>query len=222
MKAFKAKKGKKSREGEERSDSADSGRMEVDSTTTQHNSSLDAVGDSHTPSTTNDKHPANDPTPIPSDHPNNIELQATGHTSNLNPSTITKSEATPTIPLATPITVISSTSNSTCTNSLASLLGRHTTPDPYHSLPALRRNLYSCPSMVKRLSLERRLKEHEGCVNCINFSWGGRLLASGSDDLQVVLWDWASSKVVGKFDSNHVANVFQVREGEGWFCVRGG
>ena len=64
--------------------------------------------------------------------------------------------------------------------------------------------------MVQRLTLESRLKEHQGCVNCINFSWAGNLLASGSDDLQVVLWDWAGGKVVKKFDTGHVANVFQV------------
>ncbi len=201
MKAFKAKKAKKSRENEGRADLAESAGMEVE------NSSLDAVGASHTPSTTtttNDKHPTNEPS---QSHTNNIQRPATAPPL----SAATKSEGTPTIPLATPISVISSTSNSTSMNSLTSLLGRHATPDPYHTLPALRRTLYGCPSMVKRLALERRLKEHEGCVNCINFSWGGRLLASGSDDLQVVLWDWAKGKVVSKFDSNHVANVFQVR-----------
>ena len=58
------------------------------------------------------------------------------------------------------------------------------------------------------------MKEHEGCVNCINFSWDGRLLASSSDDLQVVLWDWGKGSVVGKFESGHVANVFQVKQGD--------
>lgn len=125
-------------------------------------------------------------------------------------TTIT-SQATPTIPLALPINLASSSTNSVHSNSFHSLLKRHTSLDPYLILPALKRKLYGSPSMVQRLGLERRLKEHEGCVNCINFSWGGRLLASGSDDLQVVLWDWASSKVMGKFDSGHVANVFQVR-----------
>lgn len=49
-------------------------------------------------------------------------------------------------------------------------------------------------------------------MNCINFSFDGRLLASGSDDLHVVLWDWAKGRPVGKLDSGHVANVFQVRK----------
>ena len=203
MKAFKAKKNKRPRDNEERTDPE----LESELTSTGLNSSFGDLGH-----TANDKHPRSDSTPVP----NNIQLQTTDHITPseatptiplASPTTTTTSAATPTIPLATPITP---SRNSTCANSLTSLLGRHVTPDPYHTLPALRRNLYGCPSMVKRLSLERRLKEHEGCVNCINFSWGGQMLASGSDDLQVVLWDWARGKVLSKFDSNHVANVFQV------------
>ncbi len=63
---------------------------------------------------------------------------------------------------------------------------------------------------MQRLKLERQLKEHEGCVNCINFSPSGELLASGSDDLQVVLWDWAKGRKMAKLESGHHANVFQV------------
>jgi WD40 repeat protein len=119
----------------------------------------------------------------------------------------------PNTPQATPINITSSSSSSnSCTNSFFSLMNRHTVVDCYPSLPTLKRKMYGLPSMVKRLSLENRLKEHQGCVNCINFSWAGNLLASGSDDLQVVLWDWASGKVLRKFDSGHVANVFQVKK----------
>lgn len=120
---------------------------------------------------------------------------------------ITSAHATPNIPLATPINI---TSSSSTTNSFCSLLNRHVAADIYPSLPALKRQLYGLPSMVQRMALERKLEEHEGCVNCINFSWAGNLLASGSDDLQVVLWDWARGKPVSKFASGHVANVFQV------------
>lgn len=136
-------------------------------------------------------------------------LQATPSAAEATPIA---SQATPNIPQATPISISSptSSSNSFCTNSFFSLQNRHTVVDCYPSLPALKRKLYGLPSMVQRLTLETRLKEHQGCVNCINFSWTGHLLASGSDDLQVVLWDWASGKVANKFDTGHVANVFQV------------
>lgn len=115
----------------------------------------------------------------------------------------------PNIPLATSIKHL--VPPLSCMTSLDCLFARQMSFDPYCSLAPLKRKLYGCPSMVERLQLERKLKEHEGCVNCINFSWSGRLLASGSDDLHVVLWDWARGCVVSKFDSRHVANVFQVR-----------
>jgi len=37
----------------------------------------------------------------------------------------------------------------------------------------------------------------------------GTLIASGSDDLKVVILDWIRSKTYISFDSGHRANVFQ-------------
>ena len=99
---------------------------------------------------------------------------------------------------------------STGTSCIHHLSRRQLCADPYFTLPSFKPNFYSLKSHVQRLQLERQLKEHEGCVNCIHFSHGGELLASGSDDLHVVLWDWAKGKQVTKFDSGHIANVFQV------------
>lgn len=44
--------------------------------------------------------------------------------------------------------------------------------------------------MVHRLSLQRKLEGHRGCVNTVCFSPSGELLASGSDDQSVMIWDW--------------------------------
>ena len=149
--------------------------------------------------------------PSSSSSPINISKQ-NQTTPTTNPST------TPTtIPLATPIDIIpslppDSTTHPHCTQLPNYLFSRRISLDPYITHPSYKRQLYSLPSLAQRMTLERRLKEHEGCVNCINFSWGGNLLASGSDDLQVVLWDWASGRLMGKFDSGHVANVFQVND----------
>jgi len=48
----------------------------------------------------------------------------------------------------------------------------------------------------------RKLYEHFAII--------GTLLASGSDDLKVVILDWIRSKTYISFDSGHRANVFQV------------
>lgn len=64
--------------------------------------------------------------------------------------------------------------------------------------------------MVERLELMYKLKRHEGCVNTIHFNSSGTRLASGSDDLSVVIWDWAYGEPVLSYESGHKSNVFQV------------
>jgi WD40 repeat protein len=44
---------------------------------------------------------------------------------------------------------------------------------------------------VQRMELNQRLEGHNGCVNTVSFDTeAGNILISGSDDLQIVLWDW--------------------------------
>ena len=65
---------------------------------------------------------------------------------------------------------------------------------------------------VSRLALTSNLKFHEGCVNAVNFSHSGDLIASGSDDFKICIWNWhqKNSKPLHAFDSGHRGNVFQV------------
>ena len=63
---------------------------------------------------------------------------------------------------------------------------------------------------VRKMKLTQSLSYHEGCVNALNFNRVGTMLASGSDDFQVCLWDWAKNCLVLNFDSGHKSNVFQV------------
>lgn len=69
---------------------------------------------------------------------------------------------------------------------------------------------YGSLHAVQRLELMYKLQEHRGCVNTLNFNSGGTRLASGSDDLRVVVWDWARGRPLLDFESGHRNNVFQV------------
>ena len=85
------------------------------------------------------------------------------------------------------------------------------------SSPQLRKRLGSSSSFVKRFRTEHRLQGHRGCVNCINFSFEGDQLVSGSDDLKIIMWDWRKGQSIMSFSSQHVANIFQV--GVRYVCV---
>ncbi|XP_069797472.1 DDB1- and CUL4-associated factor 8 [Narcine bancroftii] len=66
-------------------------------------------------------------------------------------------------------------------------------------------------AFVERFRLQHGLERHTGCVNTLHFNRRGTWLASGSDDLKVVIWDWARNKPVLEFDSGHKSNVFQAK-----------
>ena len=56
-----------------------------------------------------------------------------------------------------------------------------------------------------------KLEKHKGCVNTVSFNEGGDILVSGSDDLQVILWNWEGMQEKLSFDSGHDNNVFQAK-----------
>lgn len=65
--------------------------------------------------------------------------------------------------------------------------------------------------LAEKLKLYASLKNHSGCVNALHFNDSGTLLASGSDDLSIVIWNWVESKMYFAFDSGHRSNVFQCK-----------
>ncbi|XP_076438642.1 DDB1- and CUL4-associated factor 8-like isoform X2 [Babylonia areolata] len=65
--------------------------------------------------------------------------------------------------------------------------------------------------MVQRLTLQYKMEYHEGCVNALHFNREGTLLASGSDDLHIVLWNWIRNRRALIYDSGHRSNVFQAK-----------
>ncbi|KAJ6735670.1 WD REPEAT DOMAIN-CONTAINING FAMILY [Salix viminalis] len=74
-------------------------------------------------------------------------------------------------------------------------------PDVNHSL-----QMHS--SLVRRLSQERELEGHQGCVNSIAWNSKGSLLISGSDDTRMNIWNYAGRKLLHSIDTGHSANIF--------------
>jgi len=64
--------------------------------------------------------------------------------------------------------------------------------------------------LVRRLGLVTELEGHTGCVNCIQWNSSGRLLASGSDDKTVIVWDGLVGKKVARVETPHEGNIFSV------------
>lgn len=55
------------------------------------------------------------------------------------------------------------------------------------------------------------LDGHAGCVNTVSFNPSGEILVSGSDDQEIILWNWASKTEILGYPSGHQGNVFQAR-----------
>ncbi|XP_062081541.1 uncharacterized protein LOC133787597 [Humulus lupulus] len=62
---------------------------------------------------------------------------------------------------------------------------------------------------VLRLDVYKKLEKHRGCVNTVSFNEAGDILVSGSDDRQIILWNWERGKIKLSFQSGHTNNVFQ-------------
>ena len=89
-----------------------------------------------------------------------------------------------------------------------------TWPPHVGSQTSFERSTCGVHQFVDHLKLMQRLdgeEGHSGCVNTINFSYDGLLLASGSDDQRIILWDWERGVVKVAMETDHVANIFQVR-----------
>lgn len=84
---------------------------------------------------------------------------------------------------------------------------RHTVDTPYNFQAGVRGSLHA----VERLEQMSKLSGHFGCINCINFNQSGTLLASGSDDLTIKIWNWSRKKVVTNIKTSSTGNIFQAK-----------
>ena len=72
-------------------------------------------------------------------------------------------------------------------------------------------NFYLSESFINRLSLETELIGHKGCVNCLEWTHDGSLLASGSDDLTIRVWNPLRRRQLTEISSGHRSNIFSVK-----------
>ncbi|UJR26205.1 hypothetical protein I4U23_007548 [Adineta vaga] len=72
-------------------------------------------------------------------------------------------------------------------------------------------NIIASRNIIQRMKVSHTLDAHNGCVNALAFNRIGTLLASASDDLQIIVWDWALQQAAAAFDSKHQSNVFQAK-----------
>ncbi|XP_043972401.1 WD and tetratricopeptide repeats protein 1 [Gambusia affinis] len=77
--------------------------------------------------------------------------------------------------------------------------------------PGFQRSFHVTDPFIKRLGLETELQGHTGCVNCLEWNEQGDLLASGSDDQHVIIWDPFRHKKLTTMHTGHAANIFSVK-----------
>lgn len=82
----------------------------------------------------------------------------------------------------------------------------------YFSIETLIRNrLHAAPQFIDRLELEATLEGHNGCVNCIEWSENGQLLASVSDDQHLMIWNPFKHHRLTDIATPHHNNIFSVK-----------
>ncbi|KAK0575444.1 hypothetical protein LWI29_000627 [Acer saccharum] len=68
-------------------------------------------------------------------------------------------------------------------------------------------SLQTNSSLIRRLSQERELEGHQGCVNTISWNSKGSLLISGSDDTRINIWSYSTRKLLHSIETGHTTNI---------------
>ncbi|KAK9863498.1 hypothetical protein WJX84_002533 [Apatococcus fuscideae] len=77
---------------------------------------------------------------------------------------------------------------------------------------AHKRRLHFPEVFARKLCTENTLRGHRGCVNRLAWNEEGTYLASGSDDKQVLLWQYPDTERVPlAMETHHQANIFGVK-----------
>lgn len=75
----------------------------------------------------------------------------------------------------------------------------------------VRNRLQTAQSLMSRLELETELIGHSGCVNCLEWNDNGTVLATGSDDCHILLFDPFRHKIIQDVMTPHRGNIFSVK-----------
>lgn len=82
----------------------------------------------------------------------------------------------------------------------------------YYNIETMVKNrLKAAPQFIQNLDVEAKLEGHVGCVNCLEWSSNGRLLASGSDDNRLIIWKPFHHKPLYDLITPHQGNIFSVK-----------
>eukprot|EP00741_Cyanophora_paradoxa_P012455 tig00020610_g12034.t1 len=73
------------------------------------------------------------------------------------------------------------------------------------------RDLSFTPTLIRRLTMQKELESHTGCVNTVVWNSDGGLLVSGSDDTRIKIWDMNRLQLKHSFDTEHEGNIFCAR-----------
>lgn len=73
------------------------------------------------------------------------------------------------------------------------------------------RNCIINHDMIKKIGLKSVLDGHKGCVNCLEWNTAGDILASGSDDYTIKLWDPYRNRLRNSISTQHTGNIFSVK-----------
>ncbi|KOC65400.1 WD and tetratricopeptide repeats protein 1 [Habropoda laboriosa] len=76
---------------------------------------------------------------------------------------------------------------------------------------AVSQKLHVTENLINRLGLEKELVGHTGCVNCLEWNESGQILASASDDMNIILWDPFKYEKKLVLHTRHHGNIFSVK-----------
>ncbi|CAK9821540.1 WD and tetratricopeptide repeats protein 1 [Anthophora retusa] len=76
---------------------------------------------------------------------------------------------------------------------------------------AVSQKLHVTENLISRLGLEKELVGHAGCVNCLEWNESGQILASASDDMNIILWDPFRYEKKLVLHTRHLGNIFSVK-----------